>query len=304
MKVGFYSNQLSYRGTEQAMFLYAKYTKAFYNISPVIITHANADTSGKDLFSRFDIIYTDCKLNDVVKANDIDIIYTIQSGEPNEIKCDVVPFGIHVVFGGYKGQSDRVATISDFMGKKHSLPVVHHIIEIPKRKDSLGIRRMFGIPENAILVGSYGGYGQFNIPYAINAMKKAIAETKDLYFLLMGFGIETLHEHIISIKPSIDKTFKDSFISSCDYMIHAQAMGETFGLACAEFNAGYKKVITTYGTNNAHIEHLGENAIIYNSEEELINILLSLKKGDYAEDVMTKRFSPEAIMPKFKRVFL
>ena len=45
----------------------------------------------------------------------------------------------------------------------------------------------------------------------------------------------------------IDLNKKVEFISSCDAMIHARQMGETFGAAVSEFSIKNKPVITCRG---------------------------------------------------------
>ena len=45
----------------------------------------------------------------------------------------------------------------------------------------------------------------------------------------------------------MDLNYKVKFINTCDAMIHARAMGETFGLAVAEFSKKNKPVIFVSG---------------------------------------------------------
>ena len=60
-------------------------------------------------------------------------------------------------------------------------------------------------------------------------------------------------------------------------MIHARAMGETFGLSIAEFSIKNKPIITCKCGDLEHIKILGDKAIIYNSAEELINIFKNIQ---------------------------
>jgi hypothetical protein len=93
------------------------------------------------------------------------------------------------------------------------------------------------------------------------------------------------------------------FINSCDAMIHARYRGETFGLAVSEFSMLNKPVITYAGSREReHIDILGENAILYRDEIDLLNILINI--GDWC-NTKTKdwnsyrKFSPENIMSMF-----
>jgi len=67
---------------------------------------------------------------------------------------------------------------------------------------------------------------------------------------------------------------KVEFINTCDAMIHARQMGETFGNAIAEFSIKNKPIITSRGYDNNHLHILKDKAIIYNQNnvEEIYNI--------------------------------
>ena len=96
------------------------------------------------------------------------------------------------------------------------------------------------------------------------------------------------------------------FINTCDSMIHARMEGETFGLAIGEFSYLNKPVITTISNiDNAHINLLGEKAILYNSKESLINILLTFEKNNYLNRDLNayKEYTPEKVMKQFFSVF-
>lgn len=91
-------------------------------------------------------------------------------------------------------------------------------------------------------------------------------------------------------------------------MIHARHGGESFGLACAEFSSANKPVIT-YGMSSqrAHLDILGDTALIYNNPRDLMEILLNISQQDVSSknwDVYTRIFSPHRVMQKFKDAFL
>ena len=60
-------------------------------------------------------------------------------------------------------------------------------------------------------------------------------------------------------------------------MIHARAMGETFGLAVAEFSVRNKPVITSLTGDLEHVRILGDKAIIYTNKESLISIFTNIR---------------------------
>jgi hypothetical protein len=84
-------------------------------------------------------------------------------------------------------------------------------------------------------------------------------------------------------------------------MIHARSDGETFGLAIAEFSSFNKPIITCRSTiDNCHIDILGEKAIIYDSEESLVNILNNIKtiKNSREDWNMYNDYNPLNVMKK------
>ena len=61
----------------------------------------------------------------------------------------------------------------------------------------------------------------------------------------------------------IDLVKKAEFINSCDVMVHARSIGETFGAAIGEFSSKNKPVITCDCGDTEHIEILSDKGIIY-----------------------------------------
>ena len=92
-------------------------------------------------------------------------------------------------------------------------------------------------------------------------------------------------------------------------MLHARHRGETFGLACAEFAAAGRKVLTWTGSpEKAHFDHLGQMMVGYDNAEQLLAYLSALRRSDLRpeEDLagVAERFSPENVMSQFQEVFL
>lgn len=92
-------------------------------------------------------------------------------------------------------------------------------------------------------------------------------------------------------------------------MIHARAMGETFGLAVSEFSIKNKPVITCkYGTDLAHLHIMKDKCITYGSATELYTIfkkmiynLDDIKKNDWNA---YREHTPEKIMDTFNELFI
>jgi len=104
--------------------------------------------------------------------------------------------------------------------------------------------------------------------------------------------------------------------NSCDAMLHARSGGETFGLAVAEFSIKNKPIITWGPGQNiiagryyddAHLDMLGDKAIVYSNADELHNILMNFDTTIMSTkkwDMYSESYSPEVVMRNFENVFL
>ena len=169
------------------------------------------------------------------------------------------------------------------------------------------MRKQLNIHDDAIVIGRIGGLYQFDIKTAHRAIAKMVELDRNLFFLFVNTNKFYEHPQIIYIDRIIDPVEKVKFINTCDAMIHARSDGETFGLAVAEFSTLNKPVITCVSKiDNSHIEILGDKAIIFNSEESLIDAFKNIRtiiksKNDWNA---YKEYTPENVMKKFMSVFI
>lgn len=117
------------------------------------------------------------------------------------------------------------------------------------------------------------------------------------------------HPNIIYLESFTDLNVKRKFINTCDAMIHACSLGESWGLSILEFCLCNKPVITWNNGvwHKQHLNNLGDKAIKYNNKEELYKILNEFnpknhKHIDYTS--VASEFTPTKIMSQFKEVFL
>ena len=156
-----------------------------------------------------------------------------------------------------------------------NIKVIPHIVDLPINHADL--RSELQIPKDAIVFGRYGGIDEFNIDITHKAIKLCVNLYKNCYFLFMNTKKFYEHTRIIYLDKNLDLNFKVKFINTCDAMIHARQMGETFGLSIAEFSIKNKPIITCNCGDLEHIKILGDKAILYNSTEELMNIFKNIK---------------------------
>ncbi|MBI2751351.1 MAG: hypothetical protein HYX43_18960, partial [Burkholderiales bacterium] len=120
------------------------------------------------------------------------------------------------------------------------------------------------------------------------------------------------HERVIHLPWVETEQEKFDFIHACDAMLHARAMGETFGLAVGEFSAAHKPVLTWSGRGHAgydraHLDLLGSKALQYHHQADLVGLLLKLDRKFLRAmpwDVYTQRFSEAAVIRQYQEVFL
>lgn len=317
MNIGFLSDRIGLRGTEVAMFDYAKYNEELLGNNSFIATLDNplditAVKKFKDRFGNIEIIRrsNNKDYDKFVEKNKIDILYKIAFGVPEytPINCKTV---VHTVFNVFQPFGNVYSYVSEYIRNKavpqslwSEFPFVPHIIDLPDINDDM--REELGIPKSAIVFGYHGGSDSFNIDFVKRCIIQNIDKRKDIYFLFMNIDQFYSHERIIYLKGNSDLIYKTKFINSCNAMLHARNIGETFGIACGEFSIRNKPVIAySHVPDINHLNILGDKAIIYQNDYVLSDILLDLESYLTYDDWNCYRdFNPEKVMNRFKEVYI
>jgi len=163
-----------------------------------------------------------------------------------------------------------------------SASVLPYIISSPRLglQDHTKLRSVLGIPESALVLGRHGGSDTWNLPFASEAVERAVSQRSDLWFIYVGTPKFSSHERIIFL-DSISSLHKlEYFFNACDAMIHARWEGETFGMACAEFLIRGKPIITwSESREQNHLFLAGRSVITYNTGEDLYTTLITINKN-------------------------
>jgi hypothetical protein len=254
------------------------------------------------------------EISKIIRQHNIHFFYTLTHGAAEDIyhfenkyiwgPCKTIQHCIFETKAPKDAQADFYISISDFLNRKNgtNVPVIPHIVYMPECSEDL--REELGIPKEAIVLGRHGGACQFDIPFVHNAIKNLLNEDPNIYFLFLNTNVFYEHPRIIYLPPTLDDIYKAKFINTCSAMIHARIMGETFGLSVAEFSIMNKPVITGYCGDLEHLMILKKNAIIYNTEERLMEIFRGIREilkiskywNSYA------RFAPGNIIRMFDRM--
>lgn len=301
MIIAFHTNQLSERGTEVAIFDYAYYHQKRGFISIILFK----DIFCQKVYDKFKKEFKCIQYNNfsdidqIIIDNKINYFYSIEPGDCVDRLVTKCPNLIHAVFRVLP-HGEKYAAISDAVAK-NKVAVVPHMINLPSHDRNL--RKKLNIPENAIVLGRYGGYDQFDISY----VHQAISEENNIYFLFANTRPFCQNKNIIYLDTIIDLEEKVEFINTCDAMIHARVQGESFGLSIGEFSSKNKPIITcTIAEDYAHLYFLAKKAIYYKNYEEIKNIFNNISNiiKFRSNWICYEEFTPDNVMNKFYQVFL
>lgn len=315
MKIAFHSNQLGFGGTEVAMYDYAHYNETLLGNQSYIVSDKNASSLAtlEKFQKRFPTFLYDNfgQVEQFTKDNGIEAIYLIKSGQNDSQLVRGVKNLVHAVFGyyGYDPHGDIYAYVSSWLARTASnnqSPYVPHIIH-PMMDNQQNYRAFLKIPDDVLVLG-YMPTGNFNIPFARECVYDIAKTRPDVYFLFMGGdSFITGVPNVIHLAGTVDSNVKVGFINTCDVCFHARDRGETFGLTVGEFSVHNKPVLTYMNSSEqAHLDILGDRAIRYKNKEQLLNIILNIKKEDFiGKDWNAYReYTPEVVMKRFNDVFL
>jgi len=309
-KIAFHSNQLSLRGTEIALYAYAKYNEEILGNKSVIFSSPNGNLDALPKFQeRFEVqLRHFWEYESYLKENDFDYLYLLKMGSNDGYTVNSVPTLVHAVFRYNEPHGHKYFYVSDWLCKDQGYPIETHSLphiceKLPEPKYSL--REKLNIDDSCTVFGYYGGSTEFNIEFVKDVIRRIVTERNDLKFIFMNVNKFVDHPSVIFLDGSYDLYEKSSFVNACNAMIHARSGGETFGLAVSEFALSNKPVITyELSGERSHIEILGERGIYYKGFEDLYDIFNNLKNyikyDDYYEPYL--QFSPEIVMDKFRKL--
>lgn len=319
MKIAFFLEHYSLRGTEVAVYDYAHYNETILqNKSIVISLNSNIIKSHKLDFNdeiynkfknRFELfeVNTFSEIEALLQQQHINLFYHLKSGEYDtnplwgEI-TDTKTF-IHCVFNTSYKHGDIYSPISECINKKYgtSYPVFPHIVTIGQSTESL--KTQLNIPNNAIVFGRYGGY-EFNTNFVNKAIVDVALENPNIYFIFMNTcPFSDNIKNIIYLPSSSCKEEKRKFINTCDALLHARPDGETFGLTIGEFSLCKKPTLSWYQGDLNHFEVLKDKIIPYYNYYDLKEKLLKFNPNDIdMENNGYMVYTPEYVMKIFNEL--
>ena len=322
MHIAFWDNQICERGTTIALFDYAYYNQTLLKNTSYIFYDKHRPENNAAVIRKFQEHFTVVHATDDFKEVDtllqkynITHLYMIKGGGRDQHLSRVAKNCVHCVFQCFEPHGDIYAAIAPWIkGNQGQYPVVPHMINLPLVAPEKNLRQTLGIPLSATVFGGYGGTDSFNIAFVHDVVYQVAKNNPHLYFLFANFNrycCETL-PNVIHLDAITDLTHKVEFIQTCDAMLWAQNMGETFGLAIGEFSSKNKPIIAKnlinhpVLNNQGHVHLLGEKAIWYTNPSNLTDILLNFNPAEerLKDWNAYKAYTPELVMQQFKKVFL
>ena len=312
--IAFHSKQLSLRGTEVALYDYALHNEKLLNNRSFVVFDKGSKENHPAILEKFGekfetIGYTDpSELDAILASRKADLLYAIKSGERDGLLSSSVPTMVHAVFPVPPSEihGASFAFISEWLSRHCSggkVPCVPHIVDLPGIDEDM--RERLAIPGSALVLGCHGGAQSFDLPCAVEAVKRVLDRDAQAYFLFLNIEPFVEHPRAIFLPGTSDLAEKTRFINSCDAMLHARRLGESFGLACGEFSIRNKPVITyRLSRHTHHHDVLGAKGFYYRDADSLVRIIEEMRqhlRPEKAWDCYSSRYNPAAVMELFEK---
>ena len=314
LKVGFYLRELNFRGIANTIYIYAKNNQEILKNKSIIFYNSTSLDNQTEAIKEFKKKFKTIKvssINELERINKnlkLDYIYFQRDGAKDKVVNNSKNI-IHAVFPQnifqYHGSS--YAFISKWLSKtcsNNKFPFAPLPVQLLKNNQNL--RTKLKIPKDAKVFGYHGGETSFDLNFVRDLIKKTVSQNENIYFLFMNIGKFFNHKKVIFIKGTFNQTRKVKFINTCNAMLHARSLGESFGLSCAEF-AIKNKPIFTYGycRQRAHFEICKGNIIPYYSYGDLYSKILEFDKDkNYDSKNLKDELSEKNTIKIFKRILL
>ena len=313
MKVGFYLKEVNFRGIANSIYTFAKNNEKILKNKSVIFYNSKSVENQIEairLFKKKFTVYKTHNFNELekyYKKFNLDIIYFQREGFKDYLVKNTKNV-IHAIFPenmfGYHGF--KYAYISKWLSKVSSnkkYPYVPLPVELVDNK--LNLRNKLNIPLNAKVIGYHGGNSSFDLQFVRDLIEELVNKNNNIYFIFMNINKFISHHKVIFLRGTFNPLKKVKFINTCDAMLHARSLGESFGISCAEF-AIKNKLIFTYGfcRHRAHMDICANNIVPYFSYYDLKKKLIRFKKEERVRNGIKKKFTEKKTIKIFEKVFL
>ena len=316
MNIAFYIDEMNFRGVANQTFLLAVNNKKILKNNSIIFYNQKNHRNNKQVIKKFKKKFITVgvskfkEIDKFKKKYHLEFLYTQKSGNIDSWQSQNIKTLIHAAYPQKLNQIHgyNYAYVSDWLSEKFSnkkIPAVSYMVDTHRTKANL--KKKLNINKNKIVLGCHGGNSSFDLKFVQDVIKQVATIRKDIIFIFLNINKFANHQRIKFLKGTLDESFKKKFVNTCDGMIYGRSLGESFGLACAEF-AVQDKPIISYKFNR-HKNHKfcvpKINFIEYSSYNNLYKILSSFnKRKEFRLNNKYKSLTPKKIMQDFKKNFL
>ncbi|MEP3280619.1 MAG: hypothetical protein ABJN26_10840 [Stappiaceae bacterium] len=313
MRIGFQAGAINERGMSVALHDYANAAQSILGHECFIFyDEVASDPAVVDKFrSHLNLISltgsTDHRRT--TEPYQLDFCYYIRDGRQRPLSIAAERSGVHAVFRHFEPHGDVYAYVSDWLAhwmSADAAPAVPHIVDLPAPSDDL--RAELSLPKDAFVVGRYGGFDQFNVPFAQLAVIEALSARSNIHFVFVNTEKFVDHPRALFLPPIVQPEKKVDFIAACDVGLNAKKIGESFGLANAEFMTLGKPVFSWAGGMDRNHLHLSPRAEWnYRTKKDLVRLLTDYELSDIDSDLARtamEAYKPAPVMARFEDVFL
>ena len=248
-------------------------------------------------------------LDPILAAHNITDVYMQKQGQKDGVVSLLprVRTCVHCVFFAHEPHGTIYARISNTVkGRQNEQPpTVPYPVEIEVVTGDL--RAELDISPTATVFGRYGGDATFDIDFVHQEVSWLSQHRDDIVFIFMNTKPFCDESPTVKFLTSTSNSVRRAqFVRTCDAMLHARYLGETFGLAIAEFSIQNRPIITFGGSvDSAHLAILGAKGLVYFDSASLRTILLSFNRTMAAQHDWNafREFEPEQVMRRFVDVF-
>jgi len=315
MKVAFHSRILTERGSEGAMLDYARLNCSVLGNESVLCLPDRPEFAGNPLLRKwreeFEVIQYQDK-NDLgrkLKKYRAEVLYLTKPGPFDGFLVPGLKNCVHAQFLCDEFHGDAYAYLSSWMSRVMTGQQISFVpFFVPRFASEEDLRGRLGIPKGAKVFGRHGGWDTFNIPFVRKTVVQHARKNPEDHFVFLN--TESIREaekltNIHYLPATVDPVEKAKFLATCDAMLHARWHGETFGLAVGEFAVLEKPVITFADSRErAHLEMLGNQALLYRHADELLKILRDFRPHRTQGTEYEIYADPKVVMEIFRKKYL
>ena len=315
MNIGFYIDEMNYRGVANSTFFYSSYNQKILKNKSIIFYNKTNQNNKSDIIKKFKKKFITIgvkNFNEIENYKNklkLSFIYVQKGGERNEWVSNKIKTLVHCVYPQKLNEIHgfKYIYISEWLSKnfsKSEIPFVPLILE--QKKINGNLKKKLKIKKKQLVFGCHGGQSSFDLKFVRDTVFKLVNTKKDVTFVFLNIKKFCNHPRIIFLKGSSNDIFKKKFINTCDAMIYGRSLGESFGLACGEFSVQGKKIISyRFNKHRSHLLNISNgNFVEYASRNELNRILTNFSKVKSNTKNKYHSFKATTVMRIFKKEFL